>query len=119
MDRLCGGTFFVLLSNARRNLLSKADNYKGDSSGIAETDLLIALAKLSIPNLYDLKTRTLQNNTTSFKSSKSWGGSSFDLKKLGSISNLKKRFSEDYDGLVSEMNNIVERFFDQKKMSAL
>ena len=119
MDRLCGGTFFVLLSNARRNLLSKADNYKGDSSGIAETDLLIALAKLSTPDLYDLKTRTLQNNTTSFKSCKNWGGSSFDLKKPGSISNLKKRFSEDYDGLVSEMSNIVEHFFDPKKDECL
>lgn len=119
MDRLCGGTFFVLLSNARRNLLSKADNYKGDSSGIAETDLLIALAKLSTSDLYDLKTRTLQNNTTSFKSCKNWGGSSFDLKKPGSISNLKKRFSEDYDGLVSDMSNIVERFFDEKKDECL
>lgn len=75
MDRLCGGTFFVLLSNARRNLLSKADNYKGDSSGIAETDLLIALEKLSTPVLYVAKSRTLQNNTTSFISCKILGGS--------------------------------------------
>lgn len=119
MDRLCGGTFFVLLSNARKNLLSKADNYKGDSSGIAETDLLIALAKLSTPDLYDVKTRTLQNNTTFFKSCKNWGGSSFDLKESRSISNLKKRFSEGYDGLVSEMSNIIERFFDEKKDECL
>lgn len=80
MDRLCGGTFFVLLSNARRKMLSKADNYKGNSSGIAETDLLIALAKLSTPDLYGVKIPALHNNTTYFKSCKNWGGSSFDLK---------------------------------------
>ena len=44
--RLCGGTFFTLLSHARLPLLTKAENYAGNKSERTEPELLWALTRV-------------------------------------------------------------------------
>jgi len=68
--RLCGGTFFVLLSDARKPLLSKNENYMGKKSGITEVELLLALTKIVVPDIpkpMSSELKTLRDNTRDFK----------------------------------------------------
>lgn len=43
--RLCGGIFFVLVSNARKPMSSKDELYKGNASGLLEPEALLSLSK--------------------------------------------------------------------------
>lgn len=40
MDRLCGGTFFVLLSEARKKMPPKAESYKGKKAVLLKLNCL-------------------------------------------------------------------------------
>lgn len=113
--RLCGGTFFVLLSDARKPLLSKAENYKGKKSGITETELLLSLARIVIPDIPEpmsSELKSLRDSTNDFKSCKNWGGGFF---RLGDKS-VKKSFDERlksnyYEGL-NAMSKLVDKYID-------
>ena len=46
--RLCGGTFFILISDARNPMPSHAERYMGKQSGITEPETLLALVRIVI-----------------------------------------------------------------------
>ena len=48
--RLCGGTFFTLLLQARKQRMGVREHYKGMSDGMADSILLMALAEIAIPD---------------------------------------------------------------------
>lgn len=115
MDRLCGGTFFVLLSNARKTLPSKDELIKGKSSGLTEQDLMLSLARLVYPELREpmaTEKRTVQNGVTNFKSCKNWGGSFFRLNDRSAITAFKSRFNENYSELLNEMHKLTMAFIE-------
>lgn len=49
--RLCGGTFFILISDARKAMPSHDEMYMGKKSGITEPETLFALARIVTPDL--------------------------------------------------------------------
>jgi hypothetical protein len=51
--RLCGGTFFILISDARNPMPSHAERYMGKQSGITEPETLLALARIVSPDIPD------------------------------------------------------------------
>ena len=66
--RLCGGTFFTLLLEARKQLLGANEHYAGKKDGLTEYETLIGLARvirsdLATPMPTEIKTIlvTLQN----------------------------------------------------------
>lgn len=44
--RLCGGTFFTLLLEARKQLLGANEHYAGKKDGLTEYETLIGLARV-------------------------------------------------------------------------
>jgi hypothetical protein len=67
--RLCGGTFFILISDARKAMPSHDEMYMGKKSGITEPETLFALAKIVTPDLQE----PLPSEE------KSWRDGTFDL----------------------------------------
>lgn len=48
--RLCGGTFFTLLLEARKPRYGVREHYMGDTDGLSEPETLIGLAKIIVPD---------------------------------------------------------------------
>lgn len=80
IPRLCGGTVFTLILEARQQRYGVREHFAGDSDGLSEMDTLIGLAQVIVPDLKrPAKTRedTVQGNTTEFKICKTAGGKGY------------------------------------------
>lgn len=80
IPRLCGGTVFTLILEARQQRYGVREHFAGDSDGLSEMDTLIGLAQVMVPDLKrPAKTRedTVQGNTTEFKICKTAGGKGY------------------------------------------
>lgn len=74
--RLCGGTFFILISDARKAMPSHDEMYMGKKSGITEPETLFALARIVTPDLPEpmsSEEKSWRDGTFDFKSCKGWG----------------------------------------------
>ena len=80
IPRLCGGTVFTLILEARQQRYGVREHFAGDSDGLSDMDTLIGLAQVMVPDLKrPAKTRedTVQGNTTEFKICKTAGGKGY------------------------------------------
>lgn len=80
IPRLCGGTVFTLILEARQQRYGVREHFAGDSDGLSEMDTLIGLAQVMVPDLKrPAKARedTVQGNTTEFKICKTAGGKGY------------------------------------------
>lgn len=80
IPRLCGGTVFTLILEARQQRYGVREHFAGDSDGLSEMDTLIGLAQVMVPDLKrPAKTRedTVRGNTTEFKICKTAGGKGY------------------------------------------
>lgn len=71
--RLCGGTFFTLLLQARKQRAKPRQHRQGERDGLSETDVLVKLIQVMNPD-YTEPTSTMigtfKSNTSDFKSCK-------------------------------------------------
>ena len=51
IPRLCGGTVFTLILEARQQRYGVREHFAGDSDGLSEMDTLIGLAQVMVPDL--------------------------------------------------------------------
>lgn len=113
--RLCGGTFFVLLSDARKPLLSKDENYNGKKSGITEVELLIELMRIVIPDFVSPSQAELKSFTNAmgkFKSCQTWGGGYLRLNDASVIASFKSRIKNEFQDCLDEMTKLSEKFLE-------
>lgn len=113
--RLCGGTFFTLLSDARLPMPSKSQFYEGKRSGITEPELLRALAKIVQPDIrrwFNSEEKTIKDNTRDFKACINWGGGFFRFNDSSVRKSFDNRIRTDYRSALDEMCNLVTRFID-------
>ena len=78
--RLCGGTFFTLLLEARKPRYGVREHYMGDTDGLSEPETLIGLAKIIVPDFQEplqSMMKTIKGNTFDYKSCKNKGGTYF------------------------------------------
>lgn len=74
--RLCGGTFFILISNARKQLPSKGEMYAGKKSCITEPETIMALARVVTPDIEEpmgTENKSMRDGTSDFKACRGWG----------------------------------------------
>ena len=115
--RLCGGTFFVLVSNARKPIQSKAECYNGITSGLTEPEALLALAKTVIPDIskpMNSEMKTLKDNTRDFKACLSNGGGFFRFGDQAVLKSFDVRVKQDYKQPLAAMNDFMDEFLDIK-----
>ncbi|MFV0441754.1 MAG: hypothetical protein ACK5LV_10770 [Lachnospirales bacterium] len=81
--RLCGGTFFVLLLEARQYGVGKRDQFSGTEDKMSELNVLQAISMIVNPNLPTLTEgmkNTAKGNVTKYKMCQSVGGTHFPYK---------------------------------------
>ena len=113
--RLCGGTFFTLLSNARLPMLSKAENYAGNRSGRTEPELLWALSRVVRPDLPpkpDIAEKSLKDGTRDFKACISWGLGYLELGNNSVQRAFDERVRKQYQASLTLMSGVIKDFID-------
>lgn len=113
--KLCGGTFFSLLSNARKPLLTKEQNYSGQASGLTEPEMLLDLARVVVPELrqpMDTEWRTLKDNTRKFKACINWGGGTFCFGDTSVNTSFDDKVKRRYSEVLAEMSAFIESYLD-------
>lgn len=113
--KLCGGTFFTLLSSARKPLLTKEQNYSGQASGLTEPEMLLDLARVVVPELREPMTselRTLKDNTRKFKACINWGGGTFCFGDIAVNTSFDERVRKQYSDVLTAMSAFIDKYLD-------
>ena len=115
IDRLCAGTFFTLLSNARYAQPTHAERYAGVFSNITEPYLLYALGRVVTPDLHmPLKTemRTLKDNVFDLKSCQNYGGKFCGFSSPATLAAFTTRIRTAYSTPLQAMCELVDHFIE-------
>ena len=115
--RLCGGTFFTLLLEARKPRYGVREHYMGDTDGLSEPESLIGLAKIIVPDFKEpLETmmKTIKGNTFEYKSCKNKGGTYFPFSDKNAIKSFNQRVTEDYADSLNAMIGFCEEFLHMR-----
>jgi len=115
--RLCGGTFFTLVSHARKEKPTKEEFYNGVKSGITEPEALWSLARILIPDISLLTESELQSGKDAarrFKSCASKSGGFFRLDDPAVIRSFDDRVKSRYSDPLYWMCLFVDDFLDIK-----
>lgn len=114
IPRLCGGTVFTLILEARQQRYGVREHFAGDSDGLSEMDTLIGLAQVMVPDLKrPAKTRedVVQGNTTEFKICKTAGGKGYyPFSNRQAKKAFDDRVKEDYTEALKAMCDYVNNF---------
>jgi hypothetical protein len=113
--RLCGGTFFTLLLQARKPRMGVRKHYMGESDGLSDPSALIALTKVMIPDYIAPITTmmgTFKGNTSDFKTCKISSSAYLPFKDLAALNAFDDRIKTDYGSAMGTMSNFVFSFID-------
>lgn len=114
-QRLCGGTFFTLLLQARKPRMGVREHYKGASDGLSDTYTLIALIRVVVPD-YRVPTPsikgTFKGNTSEFKSCKISGSAYLPFDDSAEVSAFDSRVKTEYRRELAAMSGFVAGFID-------
>ena len=114
-QRLCGGTFFTLLLQARKPRKGIREHYLGTSDGLSEPEMLIALAKIVMPDFsepLDSMEATIKGNAFDYKSCKNAGGTYFPFGDSAALKAFDDRIKNDYRSALMMMCGFVDAFID-------
>ena len=112
---LCGGIFFTLLLHARKQRIGVREHYLGQSDGLSEPSVLLALAKIVAPNWKDPPSsaeKTISGNTSRYKSCKTGAGAYFPFEDISAITSFDERIKKNYIHSLSAMNSFVDSFLE-------
>jgi len=110
--RLCGGTFFTLLLQARPQRIKPREHRKGERDGLSDTDTLIGLLKVFDPDYIEptgTTKDTFKTNTSDFKSCKISSSVYIPIKNTTAFDN---RVKSDYLNPLRAMSDFVANFID-------
>ena len=114
-QRLCGGTFFTLLLQARKPRKGIRQRYMSAKDGLSEPEMLIALAKIVQPDFsapLDSMEATIKGNAFDYKSCKNAGGTYFPFSDSAAIQAFDTRVRNDYRSALISMSNLIDAFID-------
>ena len=110
--RLCGGTFFTLLLQARRPRLKSREHRKGERDGLSDSDMLAGLIKVFNPDYIepaDTNKGTFKTNTSDFKSCKISNGPYIPLSDTAAFD---RRVKNNYSTPLKSMCEYADRFIE-------
>lgn len=115
--RLCGGTFFTLLLEARKPRCGVREHYMGDTDGLSEPEALMGLSKVILPDYKEPSEsmmKTVKGNTFNYKSCKNKGGTYFPFSDKGAIKAFNQRVVSNYSEALNAMIAFCEEFLHMK-----
>lgn len=114
-QRLCGGTFFTLLLQARKPRKGVREHYMGQVDGLSDPQALIALIRVAVPDYSSPNTSmmtTFKGNTSRYKSCQNNGGTYMPFGDTVTMQSFDSRIQTDYASALSMMCCFSENFID-------
>lgn len=114
-QRLCGGTFFTLILQARKPRMGVREHYMGNTDGLSEPETLIALAKVIVPDMpepLESMMKTIKGNVFDYKTCKNAGGTYFPFGDADARTAFDTRVKTEYSTTLSAMSEFVDGFID-------
>lgn len=109
--RLCGGTFFILLTRAMKKHGRARDGHGGSQTGITEANLLKDLIRVFYPSYPDLAKSTEKSNATRYKQGKNLGAG-FPNDDSVALGKFDTSIKNEYKKMLIPMNELVDKYID-------
>jgi len=109
--RLCGGTFFILLTRAMKKHGRGRDGYGSSQAGITEANLLKDLIRVFYPSYPDLAKSTEKSNASKYKQGKNLGVG-FPGNDTIALSKFDHSVKNEYKKMLISMNELVLKYLD-------
>ena len=110
--RLCGGIFFTLLLQAKKQRIKVRSTYSGDSDGLSDTEMLKALIRIMDPNYSDPPISTFKNNTSKYKACGVAKGTYLPFDDDSTIKAFDCKVEKHYTDVLLAMTNFINTFID-------
>jgi hypothetical protein len=114
-QRLCGGTFFTLLLQARKPRTGVRERYMAIRDGLSEPETLTALAKVIVPDMQtplESMDKTIKGNAFDFKTCLNSGGMYFPFGDADARAAFDTRVKTEYWTALAAMSEFVDGFID-------
>lgn len=109
---LCGGTFFTLILEARKQRTSKRSQYAGELDGLSQPDILTGLGRIVFPEYVEPKNKdTYSTNVSDYKSCEN-NGTNLSFLFNPAVTAFDNRVKSDYRSALKSMCAFVSRFLD-------
>ena len=112
---LCGGTFFTLLLDARKQRIGPRQKYLGESDGLSDPEALVALIKVFSPAYIEPTASTFptfKGNTSDFKNCKISAGTYLPFGDTAEVRSFDACIRTDYKEALSRMFSFTDVFLD-------
>jgi hypothetical protein len=113
--RLCGGSFFVLLLQAKKQRTSARAKTGGDTDGLSDTDILLGLIRVANPKhrapSKDSKD-SFRTKTSQYKSCRTSSGVYLPFTENQFIEKFDQRVKHQYPEVLSAMLSFISTFID-------
>lgn len=110
LHRLTGGTFIVLLEQARRSRQKARDSLAGKSDGLNNQDLLKALMRIVDEGYPEPPASTFAQNCSAFRACQLSHSTYVPLDDADIIKRFDRRVRSDYGSALDEVSVLVDRF---------
>jgi len=110
--RLCGGTFFVLLLQARKQHYKARNRLNGGSDGLSDTEVLKGLIRVFQPQYGEPALSTFPQNTSSYKSSTISYSTYLPFDDRLLISSFDEQTKKYYSTALFNMKKFINDFID-------
>ena len=117
-QRLCGGTFLSLLINARKQRMCVREHYKGESDGLSDPSVLLALIRVAYPDYSDLTETTkptFKTATSKYKACQANGGIYIPLDDAAIVNAFDLAVKSSYFDVLHRMHTFADLLIDRSQ----
>ena len=114
IPRLCGGTFFVLLLNSKRQR-AKKDIQNFGSNGVTNPELLKHLILLFDPTFITPVGSSMDTNTSQYKKCEIKNADCLPFNDAALINDFDKKIKSEYNNILREMKQLTDFFIPVEK----
>ncbi|NCC15727.1 MAG: hypothetical protein EOM28_05180 [Clostridia bacterium] len=107
---LCGGTFFVLLLQAKRLRRKARDKYQGGTDGLNDTDVMKGLIYVVTGQAVDPYNDSFKKNTSEYKSCKYNGGTYIPFNEVSTVSSFDNAIKSKYSDTLDRMSEFTNEY---------
>lgn len=109
---LCGGIFFVLLLQIRKQRCKARDKFGGGNDGLADTDVLRSLVQVVMPHDSEPYKSSFSKNTSEYKSCQYSGGTYIPFNNDAVINSFDSDVKNNYSSALKRMSAFVAEYLD-------
>ncbi len=114
--KLCGGTFFVLLLQARKQRFSARKNVSGKKDGLSNSELFEGLIRVAFPDYISPAGRSIQTYTSSYKACRMSTNDYLPFDKEEWINAFDHDIKSSFVTPLQRMCEFTASFIDEKNM---